>query len=151
MPKQPGESSAKAKPVRLITLAPGHFHASLVQKVVYPEVSQIVRVYAPAGPDLDEHLKRVESYNTRNASPTNWEEKVYSGSDFLERMLREKSGNVVVIAGNNREKTDYIGRSLAAGFNVLADKPMYIDAAGFEKLKDSFKVASRTNYCSTTS
>ena len=51
--------------------------------------------------------------------------------------------NVVVIAGNNREKTDYISGSLNAGLNVLADKPMCIDAAGFEKLKTSFKTAAQ--------
>ena len=142
-PTQTSGSSLTAKPVRLVTLAPGHFHASLVQKVVYPDVSPVVSVYAPVGPDLDDYLKRVESYNARSISPTNWEEKVYSGDDFLERMLREKSGNVVVIAGNNRDKTDYINRSLASGFNVLADKPMCIDVAGFEKLRAAFKVAAQ--------
>jgi predicted dehydrogenase len=52
---------------------------------------------------------------------------------------------VVVIAGNNREKRDYISGSLQAGLNVLADKPMCIDAAGFEKLKASFEMAERKN------
>ena len=56
-------------------------------------------------------------------------------------MLAERPGNVVVIAGNNREKIDYINGSLNAGLNVLADKPMCIDAVGFEKLKASFKTA----------
>src|SRR6185436_18979043 len=94
--------------VRLITLEPGHFHASLVQKTMYPAVSPVVWVYAPAGPDLDEHLKRVEAYNARPENPTGWQEKLYTGSDFFERMLAERPGNVVVIAGNNREKTDFI-------------------------------------------
>lgn len=128
--------------VRLITLEPGHFHASLVQKVMYPAVSPTVWVYAPAGPDLDEHLKRVEAYNTRSESPTSWKEKLYTGSDFFERMLAERPGNLVVIAGNNREKIDYINGSLNAGLNVLADKPMCIDVAGFEKLKATFKTAA---------
>jgi predicted dehydrogenase len=127
--------------VRLITLEPGHFHASLVQKTMYPAVSPVVWVYAPAGPDLDEHLKRVEAYNARPENPTGWQEKLYTGSDFFERMLAERPGNVVVIAGNNREKTDFINRSLNAGLNVLADKPMCIDAAGFEKLRATFKTA----------
>ncbi|HEV7747151.1 MAG TPA: putative oxidoreductase C-terminal domain-containing protein [Pyrinomonadaceae bacterium] len=131
--------------VRLITLAPGHFHASLVQKVMYPDVSPVVWVYAPPGPDLDEHLKRIEGYNNRTDDPTSWQQKVYTGSDFFARMLSEKPGNVVVIAGNNREKSDYIAGSLNAGLNVLADKPMCIDAAGFEKLKQSFKTAAEKN------
>jgi predicted dehydrogenase len=128
--------------VRLMTLDPGHFHASLVQKVMYPAVAHVVWVYAPAGPDLDEHLKRVEAYNTRSENPTSWKENFYSGSDFFARMLAERPGNVVVIAGNNREKIDYINGSLNAGLNVLADKPMCIDVAGFEKLKAAFKTAA---------
>ena len=51
--------------VKLITLDPGHFHAALVQKTMYPHVSPAVSVYAPPGNDLDQHLKRIESYNTR--------------------------------------------------------------------------------------
>ncbi|HEX9425537.1 MAG TPA: putative oxidoreductase C-terminal domain-containing protein [Pyrinomonadaceae bacterium] len=109
---------------------------------MYPSVSSAVSVYAPAGPDLDEHLKRVEAYNTRSANPTKWEEKLYIGSDFFERMLAERPGNVVVIAGNNRDKIDYIKGSLNAGLHVLADKPMCIDVAGFEELKASFRTAA---------
>jgi len=128
--------------VRLITLAPGHFHASLVQKVMYPSVSPVVSVYALAGPDLDDHLKRVATYNTRSTNPTSWQEKLYTGEDFFERMLAERPGNVVVIAGNNQKKIDYIDGSLNAGLHVLADKPMCIDVAGFEKLQANFKTAA---------
>jgi predicted dehydrogenase len=132
--------------VRLIMLAPGHFHAALVQKVMYPDVSPTVWVYAPAGPDLAEHRQRVAGYNTRSEQPTNWKEKLYTGDDFFARMLaerRDEQRNVVVIAGNNREKTDYVRQSLNAGLNVLADKPMCIDAAGFEKLRAAFKTATQ--------
>ena len=106
-------ASAATNTVRLITLDPGHFHAGLVQKFMYPQVSPIVHVYAPAGPDLQEHLKRIEGFNTRADHPTHWEEKVYTGPDFLERMLEEKAGNVVVFAGNNAHKTEYINRSVS--------------------------------------
>ena len=143
--RQAKQNSATREGVRLITLAPGHFHASLVQKVMYPQVAPTVWVYAPAGPELDEHLKRVEAYNARANDPTNWHQQLYTGPDFFQRMLAEKPGNVVVIAGNNREKIDYIAGSLQAGLNVLADKPMCIDAAGFEKLKASFEVAESKN------
>lgn len=138
-------SVATRDAVRLITLAPGHFHASLVQKVMYPQVSPTVSVYAPAGPDLDEHLKRVAAYNARTNDPTDWQQHLYTGPDFFQRMLAEKPGNVVIIAGNNREKIDYIAGSLKAGLHVLADKPMCLDAAGFEKLKASFVMADRKN------
>src|SRR5258706_6387130 len=92
---------AQGAEVRLITLDPGHFHASLVQKFMYPQVSPIVQVYAPDGPDLEQHLQRIESFNTRTENPTHWQEKVYRGPDFLDRMVSEKAGNVVVISGNN--------------------------------------------------
>ena len=136
-------SMARRDSIRLITLAPGHFHASLVQKVMYPQVAPTVWVYAPPGPELDEHLKRIEAYNTRTNDPTRWQQQLYTGADFFQRMLAERPGNAVVIAGNNREKIDYIAGSLQAGLNVLADKPMCIDAEGFEKLRTSFEVAER--------
>ncbi|MDR2423623.1 MAG: oxidoreductase [Prevotellaceae bacterium] len=126
---------------RLITLDPGHFHAALVQKNSYPETSRDVYVYSPAGQDLDEHLKRIAGYNARQENPTNWNEIVYTGNDFLEKMLSEKKGNVMVTAGNNGKKIDYIGQTLAAGINVLSDKPMAVDIAGFDKLVACFALA----------
>ena len=68
--------------VRLMTLDPGHFHAGLVQKFMYPQVSPVVHVYSPGGPELQDHLKRIEGFNTRAEDPTRWEQKVYSGKDF---------------------------------------------------------------------
>ena len=94
--------------IKLITLDPGHFHAALVQKHRYADVDSTVHVYAPSGKDLELHLKRIEAFNTRNDEPTNWNEQVYTGNDYLEKMLDEKPGNVVVISGNNQKKTDYI-------------------------------------------
>jgi len=127
--------------VRLLTVDPGHFHAALVQKTMYPQVSPDVRVYAPEGPDVQQHLNRITSYNTRTADPTAWNEIVYKGDDFYEKMLSEKAGNVVVLSGNNRKKAEYITRSVNAGLNVLADKPMIISPDDFPKLETSFTVA----------
>jgi len=129
------------KEVVFVTLDPGHFHAALVQKSRYPFVSDNVYVYAPAGEDLQEHLKKIEAYNSRSVNPTNWNEIVYSGKDFLERMISEKKGNVMVTAGNNSRKTEYMLKTLDAGINVLADKPMAINARNFETLKECFRVA----------
>lgn len=138
------EASAQtSKEIKLITLDPGHFHAALVQKNMYPEVSPEVRVYAPVGADLDFHLQRIKGYNTRTDSPTKWDEKVYTGNDYFEKMLAEKAGNVVVIAGNNRIKADYLEKSINAGFNVLADKPMIISEKDFDKLKRTFASAAQ--------
>ena len=138
----PLTAPAASNEVRLITLDPGHFHAGLVQKFMYPQVSPVVHVFAPAGPDLQEHLQRIEGFNACADQPTHWEEKVYTGPDFLKRMLREQDGNVVVLAGNNAHKTEYIYRSVSAGFNVLADKPMAITPADFKLLRKAFARAA---------
>lgn len=132
-------------PVQLITLDPGHFHAALVQKVMYPDVDSNVFVYAPEGNDLKLHLGRINGYNNSKENPTHWKEHTFSDSNFFEKMLAEKKGNVVVIAGNNQKKTEYILRSLQNGYNVLADKPMAISTGGFEQLKQAFEAAARHN------
>ena len=108
--------------VKLITLDPGHFHAALVQKSMYPDVDSVVHVYAPEGSDVQLHLGRIETYNKRADQPTRWKEEVYTGNDYLQKMLDEKKGNVVVLAANNQKKPEYITRSIEAGFHVLADK-----------------------------
>ncbi len=131
--------------VKIMTLNPGHFHSALVQKTMYEQVSPTVHVYAPAGPDVKNHLKMIEQFNTRTEDPTNWREKVYTGDDFLEKMLKEKPGNIVVLAGNNKKKTSHIKACVDAGLNVLSDKPMCIDAAGFKLLKKAFASAEKNN------
>jgi predicted dehydrogenase len=136
-------TEAQKKPVQLVTLDPGHFHAGLVQKSQYDDVDSTVHVYAPDGNDLTLHLNRINGYNTRSESPTNWSEQVYKGTDFFEKMISEKKGNVVVLSGNNKKKTEYIYTSLENQFNVLADKPMAIDGKGFQQLKKAFEVAAK--------
>ena len=140
-----GESLKDSSMVKLITLDPGHFHAALVQKVGYPGVDTTVHVYAPEGPELQSYLSLVNQYNERADNPTHWKEEVYTGSDFAEKMLEQKKGNVVVLSGNNRLKTDYIQRSVAAGLNVLADKPMAINSTNFTKLVQAFDEAGKKN------
>ncbi len=127
--------------VKLITLDPGHFHAALVQKRMYPQVDKTVHIYAPAGDDLDMHMGRINSFNERADNPTDWNNIVYKGDDFLQKALAEKKGNVVVLAGNNAAKIDYILKCVEAGYNVLADKPMVINPEGFAKLQKAFKIA----------
>ncbi len=141
--KKEAARPVKEYAVKLITLDPGHFHAALVQKTMYDEVSPTVYVYAPKGPDVEDHLKRIEGYNTRAENPTSWVEKVYTGDDFLEKMLAEKKGNVVVISGNNKRKAEYIRACVDAGLNVLADKPMCISEEGFDILESALDTAER--------
>jgi predicted dehydrogenase len=127
---------------RLMTLDPGHFHASLVQKFNYADVDPVVHVYAPEGDDLSEHLKRIEQFNTRADQPTHWREEVYAQPDFFEKMLADKPGNIVVLAGKSARKADYILRSVQDGLNVLSDKPMVVRPEDLPKLEQAFDVAA---------
>jgi predicted dehydrogenase len=133
------------KPFQIITLDPGHFHAALVQKSMYNNVDSVVHVYSPEGSDVKLHLGRIDAFNTRPEQPTHWNEVVYNGSDYFEKMLIEKAGNVVVLSGNNQRKTEYISKSLDAGIHVLADKPMIIAGKDFETLKTAFETAKKND------
>ncbi len=133
------------KQVVIATLDPGHFHAALVQKTSYPQVSQDVYVYSNPGADLQEHLAKIEAYNTRAENPTSWNEIVYTGPDFLEKMISDGKANVMVTAGNNLKKTEYIKKTLEGGINVLADKPMAINPENFQMLKECFQIANSKN------
>lgn len=129
--------------VKLITLDPGHFHAALVQKRMYPGVSKTVNVYAPLGFDLTEHLNRIARFNMRTNDPTAWDVEVHTGADFFERMLRERPGNAVVISGRNRGKIDRIKACIEAGLNVLADKPWIISSQDLSKLEAALNASER--------
>jgi len=131
--------------VRLMILDPGHFHAALVQKTMADPISPVVDVYAAEGPELEDYLRRIRGFNTRSDSPTSWELRLHTGPDFLERMVREKPGNTVVIAGNNRRKAETIRACVDAGLNVLADKPMCINREGFGLLEKTFASAEKNH------
>jgi predicted dehydrogenase len=87
------------------------------------------------------HLDRVKIYNERSERPTSWQEVLYTGEDFLQKMIDEKKGNVVVLAGNNGKKTRYVKAAVDAGFNVLSDKPMAIDQKNFALLEQTLTEA----------
>jgi predicted dehydrogenase len=140
-----GETTGAAGKIKFITLDPGHFHSALVQKTMLKNVDPTVHVYAPAGEDVQEHLKKIEGYNSRAEEPTTWKTEVYTGNDYLQKMLADKPGNVVVLAGNNAKKTEYIKASVEAGLHVLADKPMAINSEDFNLLKESFDIARKNN------
>lgn len=129
------------KNVKLMTLNPGHFHAGLVHKYDYDQVDPVVHIYAPDGNELESHLALIDRFNTRAEQPTHWVPAVYRGDDYLEKMLEEKPGNVMVVAGNNQRKIEYIRRAVEAGIHVLADKPMVIHPEDFPVLKDALESA----------
>ena len=135
----------KPEAVRLMTLNPGHFHAALVQKTPIDRLDETVHIYAPEGPDLELHMQRIDGFNTREDNPTNWQSQIYTGPDYLERMLEEQPGNVMVTAGNNRLKTSYIHQTVSNGINVLSDKPMAIDTEGWQLLTEAFNQAEQNN------
>jgi predicted dehydrogenase len=130
---------------RLITLDPGHFHAALIQKEAYPDVSNRVAVYAPLSSDLTEHMNRVARFNQRAERPTSWELDVHASPDFLARMAAERPGNIVVLSGRNRLKIQYIRAALEAGLHVLADKPWIIRIEDLPALEEALALAERKN------
>lgn len=127
--------------VKFMTLDPGHFHAALVQKSMYDQVDSTIYVFAPEGPEVQDFLDKINSYNSREENSTQWKVEKYFGEDYLEQMLAEKPGNVMVVAGKNSKKIDYILAAVKEGLNVYADKPLVINPQGFEKLKEAFKIA----------
>jgi predicted dehydrogenase len=124
-----------------MTLDPGHFHASLVQKEMYPGVASKVHVYAPLGQDLFEHLGRIARFNARPEKPTAWELEIHTGPDFLERMLKERPGNVVVLSGRNTGKIQRVVACLEQGLSVLVDKPWILEADELPALERALKIA----------
>lgn len=140
-PQEEMEESKSNAPIQIVTLDPGHFHAGLIHKSMYPEVDSTIHVYAPEGEELRDYLKRIAGYNERQENPTAWNIEVYTGDDFVQEMVNEKAGNVMVVAGKNDRKIDYILAALENGINVYADKPLVINPAGFQKLKKAFSIA----------
>jgi predicted dehydrogenase len=118
----------------LIVVDPGHFHAALAQKEMYPNVAARVHVYAPVGADLVDYLTRIARFNTRAEAPTSWQLEIHAGGDFLDRMVRERPGDAVIFAGRNQEKIGMIATAIDAGLHVLADKPMIIRRADLPAL-----------------
>ena len=140
--QKPG-AAVKTEEIRIIQLDPTHGHAAAAQSEQLNRIDSNVYVYAPAKDDVTPYLQQINSFNTRKEDPTKWNEIAYYGKDYLERMVAEKKGNVVVLAGNNRLKIDYIEQSVNAGMNVFSDKPMVISKAGFERLKNVYQLAGQ--------
>ena len=131
--------------IEVVVLDPGHFHASLLQKETLTDVSDTIRIYAPEGTGVNQYLESIDSYNQRAESPTTWKKQVYTGDDYLQKMLADHKGNVVVLAGNNQKKTRYIMESIKAGYHVLADKPLAINPQDFKLLTEAYQLAKEKN------
>jgi predicted dehydrogenase len=139
---QCAESAAPGE-LRLITLDPGHFHAALFQKEMLPGVSPHASVYAPFGPDLILHLNRVVAFNLRKDNPTRWELDIHAAPDFMERMLKDRPGNVVVLSGRGRGKIARIQACVEAGLHILGDKPWILDPADLPLVEKALVTAEK--------
>jgi predicted dehydrogenase len=121
----------------LAVLDPGHFHAALTLRAAHPALSPEVLVYASAGPELDDFLALLERFNRRAAHPTGWRPRVRLSPDPLARLLAERPGDVVVLAGKNGGKARVLNRLHAAGLHVLADKPWLVEPADLAEIRAS--------------
>lgn len=119
----------------LLFLSPGHFHAALTLRERHPLVNGEIFVYAEPGPDLDAFLALVESFNGRAERPTAWRPTVQAGPDPLGRLIAERRGEAVILAGRNDGKIAAIARLHEAGFAVLADKPWLVGVEGLPELE----------------
>lgn len=128
--------SKESTKTQLIVVDPQHFHAALVQKYSNLLIDSNVRMFSPAE-DLTKGYKNfINQYNTRKESPTNWKLSEYYGHDFLKKAFEHSHGDLVVLAGNNQAKINYITAAATHGKDVFADKPLVIDENGFLRLKD---------------
>ena len=134
-----------SKTVKFMALDPGHFHAALTLKTMYKDVDPSINVYAPEGPEVKDFLSKISTYNSRDKNPTDWEVNVSLSDNFLQDMVSKKLGNVMIVAGKNSKKIDYVLAAVKAGFNVYADKPLVINPEGFIKLEEAFKIAKENN------
>jgi predicted dehydrogenase len=133
--------------MRLIIVDPAHFHASLLQREMYPCLDPRVAVFSPLAPEVLDYLSRVALFNSRRDNPTRWELDVHLSPDPMGEMLRRRSPDgevgVAVFTGRNRGKIDRILASLRAGLHVLADKPWIISSADLPKLEEALALAER--------
>lgn len=121
----------------LTFLAPEHFHATLTLREQHPLVSDEIAVYASDEAEIRDFLSLVASFNARPEHPTRWRAVVHVGGDPLERLLSERPGDLVILAGRNDRKIGWIRRLHDAGLPVLADKPWMTGIEGLADLRQA--------------
>ena len=119
---------------RLLFLDPGHFHAALTLRAANPRVASDIHLYAPEGAETQAFIDLVESFNARATAPTDWRVNKHLGPDSLARLIGERRGDIVVLAGRNDTKLATIRRLRDAGFHVLADKPWLTSPTALDDL-----------------
>jgi predicted dehydrogenase len=119
----------------LVFLAPEHFHAALALRARHPLVRDEIFVYATDETECREFLGLVASFNARPERPTGWQPTARVRANPLEAFLAERPGDVVILAGRNDSKMEWIRRLHDAGCAVLADKPWMTGTEGFADLR----------------
>jgi predicted dehydrogenase len=119
---------------RLLFLDPGHFHAALTLRAPHPRVADDIVVYAPDGPERRDFLALVERFNARG---TRWRVDVVTTDEPLTRLIDERRGDVVVLAGKNGGKARTMRRLHDTGFHVLADKPWLVEPEDLDDVRAS--------------
>ena len=122
---------------RLLFLDPGHFHAALTLRVRNPRVDDELFVYASDGPELRDFLALIDRFNRRSEEPTCWRPVVTTCADPRARLVDERRGDVVVLAGRNGGKARTIRALHDAGFHVLADKPWLVQPDDLDDIATS--------------
>jgi len=123
-------------------LDPGHFHAALSLRESHPSLSDDVYVYAPEGPDLDTFVGFIHDFNNRKEAPTNWKLHLNHSKDQLQALLQEAKAEIVILAGKNNQKMDYIDALNQKGIHIFTDKPIVTQESNLPALNSAF-AASR--------
>jgi predicted dehydrogenase len=121
----------------LLFLDPGHFHAALTLRVPPARAGDQIFVYAREGAELRDFLTLVDRFNRRSQDATRWRPIVTTSDDPLGRLVEERRGDVVVLAGRNGGKARTMRRLHDEGFHVLADKPWLVEAADLADVRAS--------------
>ena len=103
----------------LLFLNPGHFHAALTLRVPQARAADEIFVYAYESAELRDFLALVERFNCRASNPTRWRPVVTTSDDPLARLVDERRGDVVILAGRNGGKARTIRRLHESGFASL--------------------------------
>jgi hypothetical protein len=124
---------------RIMVLDPGHFHAALPFMHSSHRIDDDIHVYAPQGQGVDSFVGMIETFNQRQEAPTSWRLQIHHSCDPLGDMLKERPGDIAVLAGKNRLKVANTAALAQAGIHVLADKPLVIEPQGLRFLHEALE------------
>ncbi len=94
-----------------------------------------VREGADGAREAAEFVDLIEAFNGRPQRPTRWRVVVRAHPEPLARLLNERAGDVVILAGRNDRKMALVRRLHDAGLHVLADKPWIMSATALPDVR----------------